>query len=347
MPPIRDTADTTKTGGPLPALEALVHDAALSLLALRDPRAVIARSTQLVASLSRSGTWRAAYLHVENDVVTELAVADPAGTKPGNRLLRHDPYVAAVVQDREALVAELDPAAVGPTLRDLVEETGITHTALIPIAPRGELHGILSVASRGIAVDDEVFTRCRALGNVVESALGLALAQHELQVQANSDALTGLANEQGLSLFLDAECQTRAICILAIDLDGLEVIRARYGPAASDRVVAQVARASAGVLRRGDIVARVKPGVFVAVVAHADQSDARRIAARIHDAVAKAFADGIGVTLTIGSACCGIDGDPHRTRRQAEQALCEIERAGRRRPARCGHFPDTHSTPRF
>jgi diguanylate cyclase (GGDEF)-like protein len=319
----------------------------LSLLALRDPRAVIARSTQLVASLCRSGCWRAAYLHVEDGVVTELAVADPAGTKPGNRLLRHDPYTAAVVQNHEALVAELDPAAVGATLRDLVEETGITHAGLIPIAPRGELHGILSVASRGAAIDDDAFTRCRALGNVVESALGLALAQHELEMKANSDELTGLANERGLSMFLDAECQTRAVCILAIDLEGLELIRALYGSKAADSIVAQVARAASGVLRRGDIVARVKPGVFVAVIAHADQSDAHRVATRIHDATAKVSAEGMGVSLTIGSACCGIDGDPHRTRKLAEQALCEIERVGRRRPARCGHFPDAHSTPHF
>jgi diguanylate cyclase (GGDEF)-like protein len=317
----------------------------LSLLALRDPRAVIARSTQLAASLCRSGHWRAAYLHVEDGVVTELAVTDPAGTKPGNRLLRHDPYAGAVEQDRVPLVAELDPAAIGPTMRDLVEETGITHIGLIPIAPRGELHGILTVASRGARIDDDVFTRCRALGNVVESALGLALAQHELEVQANSDELTGLANERGLSAFLDAECQTRAVCILAIDLDGLELIRALHGTGAADGIVVQVARAATGVLRRGDIVARVKPGEFVAVIAHADQSDARRVAARIQNAAAKMSADGIGVTLTIGSACCGIDGDPHRTRRLAEQALCETERVGRRRPARCGHFPDAHWTP--
>jgi diguanylate cyclase (GGDEF)-like protein len=319
----------------------------LSLLALREPRAVIARSTQLVASLCRSGYWRAAYLHVEDGVVTELAVTDPAGTKPGNRLLRHDPYADAVVQDHEPLVAELDPAAIGPTLRDLVEETGITHIGLIPIAPRGELHGILSLASRGVVIDDDDFTRCRALGNVVESALGLALAQHDLEMQANSDELTGLANERGLSMFLDAECQTRAVCILAIDLDGLELIRALYGTGAADGIVTQVARAAAGVLRRGDIVARVRPGEFVAVIAHADQSDARRVAARIRDATAKVSTGGIGITLTIGSACCGIDGDPHRTRKLAEQALCEIERVGRRRPTRCGHFPDTHSTPRF
>jgi diguanylate cyclase (GGDEF)-like protein len=337
----------TPSGGTLPGLEGLVHDAALSLMALRDPRAVVARATQLIASLCRSGHWRAAYLSVDDGIVTELAVADPAGTKPGNRLLRHDPYTGAVVQDLQPLLVEVDPASIGPTMRDLIEETGVTHAALIPVAPKGELHGILSVGSRGAAIGDDLFVRCRALGNVVESALGLALAQHELEVKANSDDLTGLANEKGLALFFEAECQTRAVCILAIDVDGLGLIRAVYGPAVTDDVLAQVARASSGVLRRGDIMARVKPGQFVAVVAHADQSDARLVAARIHEAVAKVSAEGIDVSVTIGSACCGIDGDPHRTRRLAEQALCEIERAGRRRPARCPHFPETRWTPRI
>jgi len=336
------------SGGTLPGLEGLVHDAALSLMALRDPRAVVARATQLIASLCRSGHWRAAYLGVEDGIVTELSVADPAGTKPGNRLLRHDPYAGAVVQDLQPLLVEVDPAAIGPTMRDLIEETGVTHTALIPVAPKGELHGILTVGSRGVAIGDDGFVRCCALGNVVESALGLALAQHELEVKAHSDELTGLANEQGLALFFEAECQTRAVCVLAIDVDGLGLIRTVYGPGVADDVLARVAQASSGVLRRGDIVARVKPSQFVAVVAHADQSDARLVATRIHDAVAKVSAEGIAVSVTIGSACCGIDGDPQRTRRLAEQALCEIERAGRRRPVRCSHFPETPGwTPRL
>jgi diguanylate cyclase (GGDEF)-like protein len=340
-------AQQTPTSNTIPALEGLVHDATLSLMALRDPRAVIQRATQLIASLCRSGMWRAAYLSVDDGIVTELAVADPAGTTPGNRLLRHDPYVGAVVQDHEAILVEIDTAAVGPTMRDLVEETGITHAALIPVAPKGELHGILNVGSRGVAIADDHFVQCRALGNVVESALGLALAQHELEAQANADELTGLANERGLAHFFEAECQTRAVCILAIDVDGLELMRDLYGSLVADGIVAQVARLASAVLRRGDILARVNPGQFVAVVAHADQSDARRVAARIHEAVAKVSAEGSGVSVSIGSACCGIDGDPQRTRRLAEQALCEIERVGRRRPARCGHFPDTRWTPRI
>jgi diguanylate cyclase (GGDEF)-like protein len=333
--------------GTLPTLEGLVHDAALSLMALRDPRAVIARSTQLLASLSPGGHWRAAYLSVDDGIVTELAVSDSEGTKPGNRLRRHDPYVGVVLQSQQALLTELDPATLGPTMRDLVEETGITHAALIPVLSKGELHGILTAASRGVPISDDLFMQCRALGNVVESALGLALAQHELEITANSDALTGLVNERGLSLFFDAECQTRAICVLALDVDGLALIDAVCGSDLSNRIVVDVARLASGVLRRGDILARTKSGGFVAVVAHADQSDAARVAARIDEAIKKVDVDGIGVKATIASACCGIDGDPHRTRRLAEMALRDSQRSGRRRPGRCPHFPDTHSMPRF
>jgi diguanylate cyclase (GGDEF)-like protein len=106
-----------------------------------------------------------------------------------------------------------------------------------------------------------------------------------------------------------------------------------------------VARAVAGVLRRGDILARTGDSEFVAVVAHADQSDARRVAARIDDAVAKVSEDGVRVTLSIGSACCGIDGDPERTRQLAERALHQSGSPGRRRSGRCPHFPDTRSAP--
>ena len=316
-------------------------------MALREPRAVIARSAQLMASLNGSGHWRGSYLIVEEGIVTELAVADPAGTTPGNRLLRHDPYVEAVFEDHQPLLVHIDGTAVGPTMRDFVEETGITHAALIPVAPRGDLHGILSVGSRGVPIAEEHFVRCRAVGNVVESALGLALAQYELELIAHSDELTGLPNEHGLTAFFDAECQTRAVCVLALDIDGLELLRDLYGTSVTDGIVSQVAKGVASVLRRGDIVARVKPGQFVAVVAHADKSDARRVAARIHDAVGKVTAQGMAMSVTIGSACCGLDGDPHRTRRLAEQALCESERAGRRRPVRCVHFPETRWTPRI
>jgi diguanylate cyclase (GGDEF)-like protein/PAS domain S-box-containing protein len=111
-------------------------------------------------------------------------------------------------------------------------------------------------------------------GRVVGAVLSLVDAterqarQREVWHQANFDHLTGLANR---SLFLDRLerallLQTRAghkAAVFFLDLDGFKPINDRYGHAAGDTVLVEVARRLVATIRSTDIAARFGGDEFV------------------------------------------------------------------------------------
>ena len=66
----------------------------------------------------------------------------------------------------------------------------------------------------------------------------------------------------------------------------------------------------------------------------ADESDARRVAHRIHDAVSRVKVQGVRATVSIGYACCGKNGDVDRVRQLADEAMYETKHVARRQHAR-------------
>ncbi len=286
-----------------------------ALTSLGDSREVIAEGTRVLAELAgpvAPGCTRAAYLTVADGVVTEQVVVDGRDSAPTSYLLRDDPYVAEVVEAGVPLVAALDRMAMGPTLRYVTDESGMTHAAFVPVRVGAALHGILRLDGRGTPIPEEVFARCRALGDVVEIALDNAIAHEELEHEANSDTLTGLANRRGLALYLDGEHGRDALGILVMDIDGLEAINDAYGRDTGDRILVAVARAVAGTLRDGDLVARTGGDELVAVVTNADASDTRRVAERVTAAVSGIEVHGVRTSVSVGYASCGKNGDTDR-----------------------------------
>jgi diguanylate cyclase (GGDEF)-like protein len=324
---VRDSAELARLGR-------LMNGATQSLTSLRDPKDVIDEGTKVMSELAGPAVFRAAYLRVRDGVITQEAVADDRGSMPSSSLLKDDPYVSAVMETKKPLVTELDRAVMGPTMRSIVDEVGSTHAAFIPVAPSGQLHGIVALETRGTPLSGEVVARCRALANVLELALGNALAHQELEIQANSDPLTGVANRRGLALFLEGDRRLDAMGILVMDIDGLKAINDAHGHDVGDKILVGVARAASGVLRGGDLLARIGGDEFVAVVAGADDADARRVVERIEDAVSRINAQGVRASVSIGYACCGKNGDVERTRQLADEAMYTTKREERRRHAR-------------
>ena len=265
------------------------------------------------------------YLRVRDDLVVQEALADEQGSVPVSCLLKDDPYVSEVLATKKPLVTALDPAAMGPTLRSIVGEAGTTHAVFVPIAPTGQLHGIIAIESRGGPFPDEVVARCRALGNVVELALANALTHDELEIQANSDPLTGVANRRGLALFLEGDRGFDTMGILVMDIDNLKAINDAQGHHVGDKILVGVARA-VGSPPRWRPARPHRWRRVVVVVAGADDADARRVVGRIEDAVARINAQGVRASVSIGHACCGKNGDVERTRRLADEAMYEAKR---------------------
>ncbi len=203
-----------------------------------------------------------------------------------------------------------------------------------------ELHGIFQIDSRGTVVSEDLLARCRSLANVVELALANAIAHQELEMQANTDPLTGLSNRRGLSLYLDGDRRAYAISILVLDIDHLKAINDAHGHEVGDKILVAVARAAAGVLRAGDLLVRTGGDEFLAVVADADESVARRVADRMTEAVSRVRVQGVQTSISVGYACCGKNGDIDRVRQQADEAMYEAKQVARRAHARHSRATD-------
>ena len=324
---VRDSDDLARLGR-------LMNGATQSLTSLRDPKEVIAAGTQVMAELVGAPCSAPPTCGWATASSGKRSCSTTADTLPTSYLLRDDPYVGEVWESGAPLVAQVYRTAMGPTLRAITDEVAITHSAFIPVTVNGQMHGIIRIDGHDAPFPDEILGRCRAMANVVELALGNAIAHQELEMQANTDPLTGLSNRRGLALYLDGDRRHRALSILVMDIDGLKTINDVHGHDVGDKILVGVARAASGTLRGGDLLARIGGDEFVAVVADADESAARRVADRIQEAVSRVKVQGVRTSVSIGYACCGTDGDVDRVRQLADEAMYETKRVARRQHAR-------------
>jgi len=97
------------------------------------------------------------------------------------------------------------------------------------------------------------------------------LARLETEYQANTDALTGLANRRAFMQAAAAECERHArrgdaLAVILLDLDKFKHINDTYGHEAGDVVLAECARRMTKVLRAYDLCARIGGEEFCIVM---------------------------------------------------------------------------------
>lgn len=84
------------------------------------------------------------------------------------------------------------------------------------------------------------------------------------------DPLTGLPGREAIEVrlrqFSQTPSSTPPFALLFIDLDGFKAVNDRWGHAAGDRVLAEVASRLAGALRERDLIARYGGDEFVALI---------------------------------------------------------------------------------
>ncbi|WP_295955618.1 diguanylate cyclase [Rhodoferax sp.] len=104
-----------------------------------------------------------------------------------------------------------------------------------------------------------------------EEIVQLRVRQQQLEILAHHDTLTGLANRKLLQdRFQGAteRAQRSGACcgLLMLDLDGFKAINDRYGHAAGDTVLVEVARRLVAAMRVSDTVARLGGDEFVVLI---------------------------------------------------------------------------------
>ena len=133
--------------------------------------------------------------------------------------------------------------------------------------------------------------RQRAQADLRRQNRELQLANAELVAIAQHDPMTGLLNRRGLAEALAREAErarrtTTRLAVVLADCDDFKSINDDYGYEAGDRVLTEVARALAEVVRPTDYVVRLGGDEFLILLTEVRAEECRNIAERVRSAVA-------------------------------------------------------------
>jgi diguanylate cyclase (GGDEF)-like protein len=147
---------------------------------------------------------------------------------------------------------------------------------------------------------------------VLQSLSGRLRRERELlQRAAFSDPLTGLANRRMLLSMAEYEIarhqrnKSRFVVVM-LDLDGFKLLNDRYGHAAGDQLLRDVAEALTTTLRRQDTIARLGGDEFCVIAPETENS--RALAEKITDAVAHTASGIQGLHTSVGVSVFPDDG---------------------------------------
>ena len=130
---------------------------------------------------------------------------------------------------------------------------------------------------------------------------------------AHTDPLTGAENRRALVGRIEYEIvrHTRtgtSFALVMLDVDGFKLLNDRFGHAAGDELLYDLATALKRFMRSQDTVARIGGDEFCVLAPETDQAGVSRLLARIGDAVGRVTAGLAGLEASVGAATFPADG---------------------------------------
>ena len=213
-------------------------------------------------------------------------------------------------ENREAVLtnqAHLDPRMmVVPGTPPDEQEALIT----IPLIARDAVKGVLSIYRLGddACFDEEEFELAKRFGDAAALALDNAQTRARLELQAQTDSLTGLFNHRFFHEHLRAEL-TRAsrnrgsVALLMLDIDDFKKVNDIYGHGVGDQVLRELAEQLKAAVRGSDVVCRLGGEEFGVVMGSCGARDAIGLAKRLTKRLTKIeFGPAGKITISIGVA---------------------------------------------
>ncbi len=237
------------------------------------------------------------------------------------------------------VVADLPPEARAE--REEFEREGILSIIIVPIRISGATVGFLGFDST------QKFTEWseedkRLLGLIAEifaMAIERKHMEEELKYLATHDAVTGLFNRSDMDRRVVDEVgrvvrYKRPLSIFMVDIDHFKQVNDRYGHAAGDDVLHDIAEILQQTTRTADFVARYGGEEFVIILPETPLAKAKELAERIRHQVAQSSfpVDGESVSLTVSIGIAALSGHSRSWRellKRADAAMYEAKSAGR------------------
>lgn len=168
--------------------------------------------------------------------------------------------------------------------------------------------------------------------------LELERANRALDLQARTDALTGLLNRRGFDTQMEfalalARRSGRPLGLISVDVDHFKRVNDTFGHDAGDEVLRRLAHTLQQRLRASDVVARLGGEEFMVLLPDTDLEGARAIAQTMVDAMAAHHDPLVGrITVSAGvSSLHGLTDSAHDMLRRSDEALYEAKGQGRNR----------------
>jgi len=189
----------------------------------------------------------------------------------------------------------------------------------------------------------EIAVLSQSIRHLVESLTHQQTALNLMEDRAHSDPLTGLPNRAALERFLPvaqqrSKAEQSCLALLYLDLDGFKPVNDRFGHAAGDLLLKEVAARLRACLRDGDLVARLGGDEFLMVLqvpAVQALTQARQIAERALQSLAQPVRLGeqeASIGCSIGGALWPLDhADLGEALELADQALYRAKHGGKNR----------------
>jgi diguanylate cyclase (GGDEF)-like protein len=226
-----------------------------------------------------------------DDLKRELTAVFATG-KDAQEVLADDPFpygeglTGWAVEHLEPVLAnraELDPRVrwVDNTERD--PESLI----VVPLIARQGLRGTLNIYRDGLQEFSEVeYALAKRFGDAAALAIDNAHIRATLELQAQTDPLTGLWNHRAFhellrEELLRASAAHDSVALVMFDLDDFKRVNDVYGHALGDQVLAELAVILRGAVRSADAVCRIGGEEFAIVLPSGDRDSAAQLAGRV------------------------------------------------------------------
>jgi diguanylate cyclase (GGDEF)-like protein len=226
----------------------------------------------------------------DGDELVYRAVAGGASEDLGMRHPRRTALSGAALRSRCVLVctdSETDPRVD----REASLRVGARSIVAVPLLRDRAAAGVLAVYSaEPDAFGPDHVRSLTALADVLGSALSRAELLAALREQADTDALTGLANRRAWYQQLEAALARsrrhgHPVSVLLLDLDGFKDVNDRLGHSAGDLMLRTIASHWTAALRDTDTLGRVGGDEFAALMEHAGEDAAIDAIARLRGAL--------------------------------------------------------------